>query len=96
MYLDFERVNISSLRKRRIKERISLFPSNFYFMPWLDLKFFIESCLIPWNYGTVESSTTLYSLVLLAYRELKGTVSRDFLPLVFVVNKHLPGLLGVS
>ncbi len=27
---------------------------------------------------------------------LKGTVSRDFLPLVFVVNKHLPGLLGVS
>ncbi len=26
----------------------------------------------------------------------KGTVSRDFLPLVFFVNKHLPSLLGVS
>jgi hypothetical protein len=26
----------------------------------------------------------------------KGTVSRDFLPSVFFVNKHLPSLLGVS
>ncbi len=26
----------------------------------------------------------------------KGTVSRDFLPLVFFVNKHLPSLSGVS
>jgi hypothetical protein len=27
---------------------------------------------------------------------IKGTVSRDFLPSVFSVSKHLSGLLGVS
>ncbi len=39
---------------------------------------------------TVRSGSASESLL------LKGTVSQDFLPLLFLVNKHLPGLLGVS